>query len=333
MIFAVYALCCAIGLQAQKPLTGCPALLFHSSQLTDTLCDRSIKKIRLTSSGKVKVKLQNGDVNYFSQDSFWGIRQRNENPVRFYQGRNYSVDKLLPVVQYSRQAGRLTNYYFSIAPDSPVYSFNKAELKQYADSATYAAVAEEAKKNRREISIDFYALNTKFLNNRLWGGGMEIKYYPQRKWATGLSISIAGKNITDTFGFSIAKPLINYFEIGWLNQYEILQTQAFRVGVNLTNGFAVANLRDRTQLEKRHTRYGDQNVPKKIAANYYYLLQPGMDLSYKLIPNNHDPGFFINAKARYSLGFGKKGFGGENVFTGYRFSIGLSLIGFDREQF
>lgn len=329
----VYATCCAVGLMAQKPVTGCPALLFHSSQLTDTLCDRSIKKISVRFSGEVKVTLQNGDEKIFLQDSLWGIRRKNENPVRFYQGQSYSVDKLSPVVRYHRHVGKSTRDYFSVAPDSPLYFFNRKELKQYADPATYAAVAEEAKKSRHEQSFDFYVLNAKLLNHRLWGGGLEIKYYSQKRLASGFSFSIASKKLVDTFGFSITKPLLNYLEIGWMHQYEIVQTKVFRLGVNLTNGFAMAQLRDKAQQEKKHTRYGDQYVPKKIAANYYYLLQPGMDASYQLFPNNHNPAFFINAKARYSLGFGKSGFSGENVFTGYRFSIGLSLIGFDREQF
>jgi hypothetical protein len=319
---------------AQKSSTVCPKIFFTSSQLTDTVCDKSIKKICITASGNVLIKYYNNkEKKLIDEVGIWGIRQKGENVRRYYQGHFYSVNQLSPLMRYSRRIGKSTEYYFSTEPDAPIYSFTPKLVKRYADSLSYAAIAEEVRTIRRELSFDFFALNSNILNHKMWGGGIEIKAYLQRKWATGFTLSGSGKSTSDSFGFPIRKPVFHYYEAGWINQFDLIQQKNFRLGINLTNGLAITDLRDKAEKEKVRTRYGYRDAPKKISASYYYLLQPGLDLSYKIISNRHYPDFFFTGKMRYSAGFGKTNFGDHQNFSATWFAVGLSLIGFDRDEF
>lgn len=317
---------------AQEPTTGCPKLIYHSSQINDTACDEAIKNIRIGSSGRIVVKYFLKEKSYVREDSLWGIRRKNENPLRLFNGNYYSLVDMSPVYGYSRRVGKHTEFYFSTGLDSPIYAYTQSMLKKHTDSATYAALVAASRTTRHELSFDLFALNTKLLNNNLWGGGLSIKYYPQEKWGTGLLLSGAGKRTSDTFGFSIARPVLSYYEIGWLNSFDIVQNSKWRTGISLTNGIAITELRDKAQTEKKHTRHGDRNVPKRIATNYFYLLEPGVDFSVKVVSNNHNPDFYLTGSAMYRMLIGDSHFGPKNIIPGVLFSLGISLIGFDKEE-
>ncbi|GAA4341086.1 hypothetical protein GCM10023184_39240 [Flaviaesturariibacter amylovorans] len=250
--------------------------------------------------------------------------------MRLYEGSYYRADELSPLVRYIHCVGKDWERHFSMSPDEPIHAFTAKQLRLTADSMTYATIAQAAATHRKELSFDFYALNAKVLGHELWGGGLEFKFYPRLRWATGLTLSGSGKAVSDTFGFSIKEPRLQYLEAGWINQYDLWQNKYFRLGINLTNGFAMATLRDNSQTQKVRSRYGEREVPKRIATNYFYLLQPGLDLSYKVLSNRHNPDFFVNMKARYSKGFGRVRFGEHSAPSTYWFGVGLSLIGFDR---
>ena len=57
------------GLEAQKPITGCPKVIFSCLQVTDSTCDSGIKKVGLSfSRNKVMIKYKNKSKNFFSAD-------------------------------------------------------------------------------------------------------------------------------------------------------------------------------------------------------------------------------------------------------------------------
>lgn len=321
-----------VSLSAQKPTTGCAKLFYQSSQLTDTTCDEDIKNIQIASSGNVVVENSKKEKRYVPEDSLWGIRRKNENPLRFFNGNQYSLIDISPVYRYSRQVGRYSESYFSTGLDSPVYAYTPGMLKKHTDSATYAALVAASRTNRHERSFDVFASKTTILNNSLFGGGFSMKSYPQKKWGTGFLISGASKRTPDTFGFSIARPLLCYYEVGWVNSFDIVQKNWWRTGVSLLNGLAIVDLRDKAQTEKRHTRSGDVDVPKRIATNYYYLLEPGIDFSVKVVSNNHNPDFYLTGSAKYRMLFGNSGFGTQKMNSGALFSLGISVIGFGKEE-
>jgi hypothetical protein len=105
--------------------------------------------------------------------------------------------------------------------ESTIYPLDNKQLKLNRDSSTYSAITADSRSNRREITLYMFALNAKLTGNHLWGGGFEIKLYLKNKWSTGVLLAIAGRRISDTFSFSIAKPVVSYAEMGWLNQYDI----------------------------------------------------------------------------------------------------------------
>ncbi len=331
-VLQILTLTCSITIIAQRPLKGCPKLISYSSQIADALCDSSIKKVELAAfSERVIIKYKNGEKRFIPKDSVWGIRRKNDYPSRLFNGYSYQLFQLSPVLKYSRQVGKHALYYFSKGLDSPIYPYEKKQLKDHLDSATYRVITQENNATRKEIAFDFFTTVTKLVDQRLWGGGLSFKYYPSKKFATGLYLGFSGKSIKDTFGFSVLKPVINNMEIGWLNQYDIVLNQKFRTALVIINGFSYAELRDRAIKERVRTRHGYQYVSKKIATNYYYLLQPALDVSVKLLGKRHNPDLYVTMRTGYRSVFGSNRFGSKEQFGGFLFAAGISLIGFDKE--
>ena len=183
-------------------------------------------------------------------------------------------------------------------------------------------------KTSKEIAFDVSAILTPVLSKNFYGFNSDIKYSPIKKLATGLYFAYAGKKIADTFTYSISKPLINYYEVGWINQYNFLQTDKVRMNVNLNNGISIARLGDDAIKVKQYTRYGYTYVAKEIATNFYYLLEPGADFSLKLFSFNHDPNLWLTTKIKYRFLFGDTKYATTKQFSGYLFAIGFSLTGY-----
>lgn len=319
---------------AQAPITGCPKVFFSSLAVLHPSCDSSIKSVRnAVFKDQLVIKYRNGIKKSIGLDSVWGFRGSKEYPNRIYENNFYVLYSLSPVCKYSRKTGKTTRYYFSTGLDSPIYPYTPNQLRQHTDSAMYAAFVKDAETNRHEIAADFYALNTVVLNKTLWGGGLDIKYFPVPKWATGLSIAFASGHITDTFSFSIKDPMVNFWEIGWLNQFSILTKAKFRGAVNLVNGLSAFELVDDGQKVPRRTRYGYRNAAKQLATNYYYVLSPGIDLMVRLVSNKNNPDWYLTSKVKYRIVFGSSSFASENMFAGLSVAIGISVTGFDKMQF
>lgn len=321
-------------LNAQKPVTGCPKVIFNSTQITDSVCDPGIKRIAISfNRNRIKVRYTDGAKIFFPSDSVWGIRHKNDYPYRLYKGDGYMLYELWPVYKYSRRVGRFSRDYFSNDLDSAIYPYNEKYLRKHADSAAYAAIVKDAQINRHELAFDLFAVNTRMLKKNMWGGGIDVKYFPVKKWATGISFVAVGGKTSDTFSFSIKNPTVTYLEFGWLNQYDFISKDKIRANINLLNGLAYVELRDNGDKVRTPTRYGYKNVAKLLATNYYYLLEPGLDVSFKLFSNKHDPDFYLTGKIKYRQVFGNSKFASESMFSGTFAGIGLSLIGFDKMQF
>jgi hypothetical protein len=178
------------------------------------------------------------------------------------------------------------------------------------------------------VSMQIGAIYTPLLSQNFYGMSFDIKYYPKKRFATGFEMSISEKKISDTFSYSIQKPILDFIEFGWINQYDILQSKHLRLGINLNNGIAISRLGDNTEKETYYTEYGYEEIPKKVASNYFYLLEPGVDFSLRLFSIKNGPDFYLTSKAKYRFVFGKTNYGNEKDFINYYFGIGLTLIGF-----
>jgi hypothetical protein len=182
-------------------------------------------------------------------------------------------------------------------------------------------------KNIKEYNFDIGAIQTPMLAKRFYGVNFNLKYFPNKRIGTGAYIIFSSKRISDTFAYLIKKPIIQFYEIGWINQYNFLQTSKLRMSLSLVNGFSQARLGDNAIKERRH-----KYAPKEISSNYFYSFEPGSSVSYKLISNNNNADFWLTAAANYRFVFGNMKYEVTKDFSGYLFSIGISIRGFDNDK-
>jgi hypothetical protein len=187
-------------------------------------------------------------------------------------------------------------------------------------------------KRKHEASFDLGACYSPVLSKDLFGFNLDMKYYPLKKIGTGLSISMTGKKISDDYSYSIAKPILYYYEFGWINQYDIIQRDKIRVGLNINNGISLSVLCDNSVKEKYWTKFGYTYKAKEVAKSYLGFFQPGLDVSFRLYSEKHYPDFYLTTKAKYRFAYGNTKFGELTDYSNYYFGLGISVIGFIEEE-
>lgn len=187
-------------------------------------------------------------------------------------------------------------------------------------------------KPKKEIAFDFGVFTTPVMSHNYYGVNMDIKYYPKQKWATDVSFSAAQHKVSNPTGYSAEKPVLGYYEIAWANQYDLVQNDKFRLGFNLNNGVAIGRLGDAARQEQYWTQYGYSKSPKKLAANYFYMLEPSLEAAVKVYSHRHYPDVYITSKTKYRWVFGNAKFGSAQDFTNYYVGIGVALIGFTDDE-
>lgn len=179
-------------------------------------------------------------------------------------------------------------------------------------------------KNTKEFSFDAAFVQTPVLSKKAYGVNFNLEYFFTKRIATGIYFLYAQKRIADTFAYSIKKPIIQFYEAGWITQYDLLQTDRLRININLVNGFSQARLGDNAIKEKRL-----KNAPKEIASNFFYSLEPGSSISYRLTSTHHNADLWLTAATNYRFAFGNTRYALPKDFSGYTAGIGVSLRGFD----
>lgn len=311
---------------AQTTKNKCAKLVFNSSQLKDTDCDTSIKRVRTGTDEKIVVKLKNGTKYHVPADSVWGIRKRDGTVLRWFNGQWYMVAEEAPIISYQVSYGRHTSRYFSTAFDSDIFPYTDGQLKKHVDSSTLVRIRQENERTRHEIGFGAYATRISILNDELWGGGFEFKYRIKGKWRTGFQLSYTGKRTSDSFSLPARSPLLGYLEIGWLNELTVVTGKTFNAGIGLVNGIGYAELRDRSQTEIKNRR----EVTKKVVSTTLYQLQPNASLSVRLSGPKQLPGVYLNTVAGYRFLFGNRTFGDTRIGPSFSMLAGISIVGFDR---
>lgn len=331
--FLFLSLTLVFSVAAQKR-SGCDRILFTSADLNLTNCDSRIKRVSVAIFSKTLiVKYQNKAKVHIPEDTIWGIQHKNSYPYRLYNGSYYKLYNVSPVYRYTKKVGRSINEFFSVTPDSEIYSFTSEQLRKHVDSVTYSKVANENNRNIHEVAIDVFLSNTIQISHSVTRGGISIKHYPVKKFAGGLYLTFSQSLLKDTFGFSIGQPVVATREIGLLGQFDFIQQNTIRAGITLINGIWLMDLRDKSIRQRVETRHGTRYVSKEVATNVFYVVQPGLDLSYRLISNHHNPDFFLSGKMNYRFAVGNADFGSVSHAGGWEFGIGLSMIGFNKEFF
>jgi predicted small secreted protein len=179
----------------------------------------------------------------------------------------------------------------------------------------------------RQVSLGAGLVATPVLGNTFWGFGMDIKYLPQPKWGTGLNMVFSQRKMPDDYGYTVGQPIIEYLEVGWINHYDLFQSQKVRVNFNLNNGLIFSELADNSIKIRYRTRYGYSQKPKPVVTSVYYLVEPGLEISTRLTSSPYVPNIYLTAQAKYRLAVGGGKFGSDYSYTGYLFSLGITMIG------
>lgn len=165
---------------------------------------------------------------------------------------------------------------------------------------------------------------TPLLNKDFMGGGMDFKYYLSKRFCTGISIYASSKRTSDEFGYEVKKPRLDYAGINLLSELNIVNRRLLRVNLILNNGFAQAELVDRSEKIKT----GNPNVllayhAKSIDHNNCYVLEPGFNLSLLLQKENN---IYLTLISKYRLAFGNTPLGSNALMSGYQVGLGITFL-------
>lgn len=177
------------------------------------------------------------------------------------------------------------------------------------------------------IRVDIGAFYTKFISSDLYGINYDYQIYLRDKFATGISISFATNRISQNFQYKIKKPRLTFNEIDWKNHYDIFQHKQIKAGVDINNGILIAQLGDDDVKEKFYTRYGYGKRAKTVVSNYFYILDPGVDVSFRLFANKEGSAIYFTLKAKYRLSIGGANFGKTGDFNNFNFGADISIYG------
>lgn len=179
-----------------------------------------------------------------------------------------------------------------------------------------------------EIAFDFSGFYTPVLSTNFIGFSMDIRYYVRENWSSGFNVSYAPRKVATDFQYDVLNPAVEYSEISWLNQFDLLKKEKFRIGLQLSNGLAMATLVDRDIIEEFWDEYGVTQSAKRVVTNYFYILQPGIEAAVRVYDNRGFPDVYITTEAKYRKAMGSPKFATPGDFSSYYIGIGVSLIGF-----
>ena len=173
----------------------------------------------------------------------------------------------------------------------------------------------------KQLEANVSVFNTQLLANSSYSINQYIKYYPTARFGTGVYISCTQRKISDTFTYHIQKPILDYYEFGWTNQYNYITTDKVQANISLINAVSEARLGDNAFKKKTN-----KSMPKEVATNYFYALEPGAGFSFKIISPDKGSGIWLTAQAGYRFVFGNSKFASAKEFSDYFFGIGISII-------
>ena len=179
-----------------------------------------------------------------------------------------------------------------------------------------------------EFTFNFLGFCTPILSTNFVGFSIDVKYNMRENWSTGLNLSYAPKRMSTDFQYNVTRPAIEYSEVSWLNHFDLINKEKFRISLQLNNGLALATLVDRDIIEEFWDEYGVTESPKRIVINYFYILQPGVEAAVRVHDNDRFPDVYITAQAKYRQAMGTPKFAAANDFTNYFIGLGISFVGF-----
>lgn len=179
-----------------------------------------------------------------------------------------------------------------------------------------------------EIGVSMGSCWTPVATNGTFGMYLDLMWNPFKNFSSGFNMTMSQKKIAQNFSFSDEQPLMNFYEVGWLNKYDLVHKDELRISAVLNSGMAIARLGDNSIQEKYWTKYGYRYRAHEVASDYFFVMEPGVEISKRIFACDHYPDFYLTGIARYRLAAGHPEFGDVKDFCGPYFGLGISIIGF-----
>ena len=177
------------------------------------------------------------------------------------------------------------------------------------------------------VGVDMHYLRGPVAGHGMNGANFDMDFYLSEKFATGFSFEYFGRSVSDTFGFTVGLPRVNYVGLGWNNQLDFWKYNRWRASATFGLFFGGPTLVDRSQKITTQNPDGSKSTQyKTIASNTLFCITPGAEIGYSLLPNaNFD--LQLSAKLRYRSAEGKTEFSNLDAFNKWYAGIGITIIG------
>lgn len=176
---------------------------------------------------------------------------------------------------------------------------------------------ELASKNRFDLEAGLGSIE--LYQKPHFGIGMGIHYFPLAWFGTGLSVRVTRESKTPQTYSEVAKPVVDYTEVGWMNQINIPLTKRISVGAELSAGGAFIQLGDNAKETTRWAGTTLMKVPGFVDKSSYFLVAPGIHANYQLSKLK------ITLSASRRKVFGKSNFDSNTDFEGYTLLAGAGF--------
>lgn len=164
------------------------------------------------------------------------------------------------------------------------------------------------------------------------GGELSARYYVDNQLSLGIQSIYSSKKFNDGFIYLTDKTILNNLTLNTLVQYDVLKNDKFMAGVYLGNGIRFKTLRNLNDAEtyEYYDEYGYpyyMDVPKKLNRDVFYVLTPGLDLSFKVaeLGKLEKVGLYLTSRSGYQFTFGQDQLTNKNISRNLIWSIGLTV--------
>lgn len=168
---------------------------------------------------------------------------------------------------------------------------------------------------------------TPMLGEQFIGPAFSVKGYLAQRYAVGFSMSYAYRKTNNNFEKPAGSPVLDYFEWGIEQQYDFIRRSRLRMGVSLNNGLGMVQLSDWDSVVKYITVRGVRDRALPISTNYFYQVQPGLDVSVRCTSAEKPVALYITGKVKYNIMIGYPRFGATSDFCKTYFGLGLMVAG------
>lgn len=197
------------------------------------------------------------------------------------------------------------------------------------------APAQEAEQPPKIILHDgtayFGSFYTPMLGEHFIGAAFSVKGYLAKRYAVGFSMSYSYHRTTNAFEKPAGSPVLDYFEWGIEQQYDFVQRSRLRMGASLNNGLGMVQLSDWDSVVQYVTSRGLRDRALPISTNYFYQVQPGLDVAVRCTSAENAVALYITGKVKYNIMIGYPRFGTTADFCKPYFGLGLMLAGVMKE--